>query len=288
MNILTQLTKYTLSAAIIISCSNKKDQFLFSSSRNGNGDIFIMNYDGSNMQQLTSSDLEEWAPVWITKEKISFLRQDGDKITRHKLNIQSKKEEEIPQPTNCILDDKNSLFADQGKRALYLCGKDIFLWDAITDSEVNLTEELSGVSNYPAWSHDFKSMLFTNNSSGSNDIYKMDIVSKNAIKLIDFDSNDERGSLSSDGSKLVFSSDRDHKGNQDIYILDVETQELTNIANSDGQELIARWSRDDKYIFFGSNKDGNWEIYSFQLEGEKISRLTNNPEFDGDPRVLLH
>ena len=51
-------------------------------------------------------------------------------------------------------------------------------------------------------------------------------------------------------------------------------------------ELIGRWGADGKHIYFGSNGDGNWEIYKYALKTQEIQRLTDNAEFDGDPRIL--
>ena len=51
-------------------------------------------------------------------------------------------------------------------------------------------------------------------------------------------------------------------------------------------ELIARFSNDGRKIYFGTNQDDNWEIYVYDLDTEMQTRLTNNKEFDGDPRIL--
>ena len=64
------------------------------------------------------------------------------------------------------------------------------------------------------------------------------------------------------------------------------TQVLTNITNTPDWELIGRWSNDGKHIYYGSNKDGNWELYRYDLKGQSHHRLTNNDAFDGDPRVI--
>ena len=84
---------------------------------------------------------------------------------------------------------------------------------------------------------------------------------------------------------MAFSSNRHNKSDQDIFILNLQTREVENISNSKGYDLIARWDLDGKSILYGSNKDGNWEIYRYTLEEKSTKRLTNNDAFDGDPRV---
>lgn len=105
-------------------------------------------------------------------------------------------------------------------------------------------------------------------------------------QLTNSDANDERGELSPNGEYLVFSSDRYKPGNQDILMKNLKTGAVENITNSEGTELIARWSTDGDFIFFGSNKDGNWELYTYNFEDKSTVRITQNEAFDGDPRVL--
>ncbi|GAA4645917.1 hypothetical protein GCM10023115_38770 [Pontixanthobacter gangjinensis] len=245
----------------------------------------MMNGDGSELDQLTKSEFEEWSPVWITEDQISFLRQK-DEISRIRLKISTGEEWEIPQPKNCSLDDKNVLYSPTSNLQLYSCQKDISLYDPEKDETTNLTEELEGTSRYQSWNYDGKKLIFTNNARGNNDVYQLNLETKSLSLLTNFDSNDERGEISPDGRLLVFSSDKFEAKNQDILIMDLHSGKLTNITNSAATELIARFSADGNNIYFGSNMDGNWEIYSYNLKTKRTSRLTQDNAFDGDPRIF--
>ncbi|PTX60886.1 WD40 repeat protein [Kordia periserrulae] len=272
---------------VIFSCQTaQKEEFLFSSNRTGNSDIYLMDVATGETTQLTNSANEEWGPTWITKNTISFLRQEKDQITRVELNLDTKKETAIAHPENCVLDDKNMLYAANGTLQLYLCKSDVFLFDTTTKETTNLTESLQGFSNYPSWSFDGRHVIFTNNSSGTNDIYKVNVQTREIKKLTDYSSNDERGELSPDANYLVFSSDKFQPKNQDILLMNLKTGTLENITNSKGNELIARWSADGKQVYYGSNTDGNWELYRYSLKDKSTKRLTNTDAFDGDPRVF--
>ena len=269
---------------LISSCSQNKEQLLFSSSRNGNSDIFIMDVNGENKRALTHSEFEEWGPTWINQGEISFLRQTGDSIYRVKLNLKTKKESRLKHPSNCTLDDKNILYS--GQFELYICKNDIFIFNSKTQNTTNITHEMEGVANYPSWSYDGKSIVFTSNHLGTNQLFEYNIESKQTLQLTDSNSNNERGELSPNRRLLVYSSDYFEKQNQDIVLKDLESGEIKNLSMSPGMELIARFSSDGNKIFFGTNKDANWEIYVYDLISENQTRLTNNEEFDGDPRIL--
>ena len=269
------------------ACTSKHEMVLFSSGRSGNSDIYMMRSDGSELVQLTTDPTEEWSPVWINTAEVAFLRQSQNEITRHKLNVKTGIETELAHPPDCVLDDKNMLYNSDGSKALYACDQDIYLLKLSTNAVINLTRSLNGTSAYPVWTSDEKRVVFTNNQSGSNDIYSIDINDQSIETLAAFSSNDERGSISPDGKYLIFSSDKFEKGNQDILLMDLASGNLENIAANKGIELIARWSPDGKSIYLGSTRDGNWELYAYDLRKQQMTRLTDHPGFDGDPRPYL-
>lgn len=264
-----------------------EDLILFSSSRNGNSDIFSMRPDGTEVTQLTFSKNEEWAPMWQGPHRISYLRQDGDTIRRISMDLSTQYEIVIPQPKQCILDDKNALFIPGTAKEVYSCNSDIFLYDPDSRETLNLTASLDGQSRYPSLGPEGGSVVFTNNQEGHNNIYQIILESGQIRPLTNTPFNDERGEISPDGKWLVYSSDREEKGNQDIWVVGLEGEMSMNISNSPGTELIARWAADGKTLYYGSNKDGNWEIYRYALSEKSTKRLTFNEGFDGDPRVFM-
>ena len=271
--------------ALLTSCNPYKDAVLFSSNREGNSDVFVMNKYGRKVKNLSNTSMEEWAPVWVRKNEISFLRQDGPGIKRIKLNLESMEEEEMDHPLQCKLDDKNAVFSPLGVTQVYICNGDVYASNCEDGSARNLTDSLSGTANYVAWTNSENRITFTSNHEGNNDIYFCDVFLGGILNLTRNDANDERGEISPNGHFLVFSTDRFEPGNQDIAMMNLATREITRITETKGNELIARWSKDGKTILYGSDDSGNWEIYAYNLENKTLRRLTKNEAFDGDPRV---
>ena len=209
-----------------------------------------------------------------------------DSIVRIKLNLETKKETPLKHPENCILDDKNILYSPSNQLELYSCNDDIFIFNPELNELNNISEELSGNARYPSWSNDGNSVVYTSNHLGKNQVFLYELGTEELHQLTNSDSNNERGELSPNRKILAFSSDYFEEGNQDILLKNLESGELKNISNSSGTELIARFSNNGRSVYYGSNKDGNWEIYAYDMETEEQIRLTNNAEFDGDPRML--
>jgi len=271
---------------LLMGCqeSETSDNILFNSSRNGNSDLFLMDTNGSNAQAIINSSYDEWGAVFIDAQNITFLRQVNDSVKRFNFNLETKKEVEIPHPGTCYLDDKNVVYSKNGDYA-FGCNGALYLKKKSESQFSMLNVGTRNTPNYLAWSFDGKSILYTDNITGSNDVYAINIETSAIQNLTNSDSNDERGDLSPDGKLLVFSSNRHNKSDQDLFILNLETKEIQNITNSAGYDLIGRWDLDGKSILYGSNKDGNWELYRYNLVDKSTKRLTVNDAFDGDARV---
>lgn len=210
--------------SIFTSCKTNNEKIIFSSSRNGNSDIFIMDKDGKNQNALTENKSEEWGPTWINENEISFLRQSQDSIFRIQLNIKTKEESRLKHPSNCILDDKNILYSPLNKYQLYSCINEIFLLNPKNSELKNITENIDGKARYPSWSNDGKSVIYTSNHLGTNEVFLYEIGTEKIVQLTDSDSNNERGELSTDRKLLAYSSDYFEKGNQEILIKDGSRQ----------------------------------------------------------------
>jgi len=274
-----------LVAVLICSCDTSKERVVFSSGRDGNSNIYVMNADGSKQERLTSDSTEEWGPTIMKNGNITFLRQTKNTIVRVSLDPFTGKEEFIPHPQNCMLDDKNIIYSPVSNDQLYACYGNIYVADSIGAIKVNLTDSLNGVSYKPVWFPAGDKIAFSYNNKKQSDIYAINIDGSGLINLTQSKYNEEAPDVSPDAKKILFTSDKDGNNNQEIYVMDLASKSLTNITNTPDWELIGRWSRDGESIYYGSNKDANWELYSYTLESKETKRLTSNEAFDGDPRI---
>ena len=92
-----------------------------------------------------------------------------------------------------------------------------------------------------------------------------------------------------DGTQLlmVVVSQSGTQGNLDIARIDRTGGELKVVAGDQNGKLSHQdwpcWSPDGKRFAFSSTHEGNQEIYSANLEGEDMVRLTQNPGHDAHP-----
>ncbi|MBT5427089.1 MAG: hypothetical protein HOK84_12890, partial [Bacteroidetes bacterium] len=72
---------------------------------------------------------------------------------------------------------------------------------------------------------------------------------------------------SPDGKYIVYVSDqgRDNQGvrNNDIWIMDLEGGQKTQLTTNGSWDDFPVWNFKDNFIYFRSNRGGNWNIWRF-------------------------
>jgi serine/threonine-protein kinase len=76
--------------------------------------------------------------------------------------------------------------------------------------------------------------------------------------------------VSPDGTRVVI----DVLGaNRDAWILDLRRASLTRLTNGPTEDLLPMWSPDGRRVFFGSDRGGNFDIYSQAADGSTEARI---------------
>lgn len=65
-----------------------------------------------------------------------------------------------------------------------------------------------------------------------------------------------------------------------IYIYNLETKELRQLTNTDACDRDPEWFPTGDKIIFSSNRDGNFELYTMDLNGKNLQRITYTPDID--------
>lgn len=175
--------------------------------------------------------------------------------------------------------------SDQYVYVIFTKGKNSLVFVDIKTGKTISETTIPGVPyfNNPSWSPDGKQILVTGLVEGKSDLYLYDIQKKEVTQLTNDFHSEIHATWSSDGKKIVFSSDRGFDtnlsnlvyGSYKICIMDVDTRQIKVLdffpkANN----LNAQFSPDNSKIYFLSNGDGFRNLYEYILADGSINKLT--------------
>lgn len=250
----------------------------FTSERDGNMEVYIMNADGSDQRRLTAKGGNDAWTTWSpdgTLIAYHSVRGSGSVLNSLSLADNSVQRWSIPlsgkfwEPA-WSHDGKWLAFSNQATGN----NSDIYILSVDGEDLIQLTNT-DGIDGGPFWSPDDRQIAFYSDRDGNFEMYLMDADGSDQRRLTDNPAEDLVTSWSPDGARLAFFSNRD--GNYELYTVNADGSDLVRLTNTSADEREPAWSPDGTRIAFVSNQDGNDEIYVMDANGSNKTRLTNTP-----------
>jgi dipeptidyl aminopeptidase/acylaminoacyl peptidase len=69
----------------------------------------------------------------------------------------------------------------------------------------------------------------------------------------------------------------------DTVLYNIQTEQLTPLVSSDGNDSHATWSPDGRQLALQTDRDGDWEIYTVEVETGRQTNITQNAASDMYP-----
>jgi Tol biopolymer transport system component len=244
-------------------------RIVFTSERDGNTEIYVMNADGSNQQNLTNNpDWDLGALASPDGQKIAYSSGKPRALMIHVMDADGGN----PTP---LTKGGDMNWSPDGTRLAYNHEADIHVIGVDGRGRTRLTDDTS-VDAIPIWSPDGQIIAFYSERGGSNGIYFMRPDGTDVRQFMRLNKDDWPTSWSPDGTKLLFNSNAGD--GQEVGLIDIEQREVTILTT--GGASGGRFSPDGQSILFESMRDGDLEIYLMHLDGGEVTRLTHSPGMD--------
>lgn len=226
-----------------------KSKIVFVSDRNSRGtktvkEIYMMDFDGKNVQQLTSHGGIAIGPA---------MSQDGRWLAYSLIQNTS------------------------GKR-----NNNLYLMDLHT-KETKIISQKEGINSGAVFMPGGKSIALTLTVSGNAEIYEMDLETKNLRKITGHFSSDVDPSITYDGKLMTFLSDRPGKAMIYTLDPSAEERNVKRISFVGQFNATPRFSPDGKEIVFTSWLDNCFDLFRINSDGSGLSRLTKDFGSNEDP-----
>lgn len=254
----------------------------FTSQRDGNQEVYIMNSDGSNQTRLTNNPAFDTQTSFSPDGKIAFAtNRDGN----FEIYVMDPDGTNLVNLSNNTGGDTQPRFSADGTKIVFNSNRDgglgeIYVMNADGTNQINLSQHPANDFT-PSFSPDGTKVLFASQRDGNVEIYIMNSDGTNQTNLSNNPASDGFPSFSPDGSKILFVSQRD--GNNEIYVMNADGTNPVNLSNNPAVDTQPRWSSDGTRIAFATDRDGNSEIYTMNSDGTGQTNLTNHPAADNSP-----
>jgi TolB protein len=241
----------------------------------GEGDVYVINADGTGRTQLTTNPARDYDPSWSPDgTKIAFRSKRGGDDEIYVMNADGSQQTNL---TNHRGEDWSPAWSPDGSMIAFASmrpdGNGVWVMNA-DGSDPRPVATPPGVTEYPTWSPDSKRLAFNCTMgrfhSGRNADFEICVANVDGTgltQLTDTEGNNKWPAWSPDGTKIAFESDRhgwptlpdetpphyspEEYGDGEIYVMDADGSNQINLTNDPRSPAsFPTWSRDGAYIGF--------------------------------------
>jgi len=243
----------------------------------GKKEIYMMNFDGTEVKQVTHHHSIAFAPAWSPDS----TRLAYSLFTRHQNNIKNIDLYEFNFTTNTIrmLSNKRGInsgaaYSPDGTHIAltlsYLGNPEIFSMNLLTRQTKQLTKSF-GFDVDPAWSSNGEDLAFVSSRTGVPMVFTMKSDGTGAQRLT-YAGRYNATPTWSPKNKIAFAGWID--SSFDIFLMNPDGTNIERLTKNQGNNEDPYMSPDGNFLVFSSNRTGQKNIYVMNIDGTFVKRLS--------------
>jgi Tol biopolymer transport system component/DNA-binding winged helix-turn-helix (wHTH) protein len=240
-------------------------------------DLYTMNLPAGTPHRLTSDGRLILGVTWSSDgSHVVFSSDRGGTLALWRVALSGGAPVREPVGTD---DAYSPTIARRGDRLAYSHGSADWSIDEISLDGRNKPEESEILSSSeqdeaPAIAPTGDRFAFQSWRSGAQEIWISGINGSNPIQLTDMGTSEGSPAWSPDAMSLAFDARTDSFAH--IYTMDATGARLRQVTKGQFNDIVPNWSPDGRWIYFGSNRSGSWQIWRTASDGSgDLQRVTS-------------
>lgn len=259
-------------------------RILLTSERTGNNEVYVMNMDGTQLQQLTDHIAKDEDPTASPDgAQIAFTTDREGDWEIYVMNADGSNQRNLTRQDG---DDYAASWSPDGNQITFYSTRDnvrqIYVMNADGSNQRRISRPDNGGDTddwAPVWSPSGNVIAYQGiphrNSGGdaTADIFLVNPDGDGKRNLTQGSGTDEESpAWSPDGNQILYQVYLN--GSYDIWVMNADGSGKRALTSGPGSDEYPAWSRDGRYILFQSNRDGDVDLYVMNADGSNVRRVT--------------
>jgi Tol biopolymer transport system component len=304
---------------LLSGCGSQPGTIAFTSTRDGNAEVYSMRADGSHLRDLTRNLAQDGQPAWSPDgTRIAFVSSRDGNAEIYVMRADGNGARRLTHSPDA--NDTAPVWSPDGRKLAFMCTTaiprlvtGICVVDAAGGNERRLTTPSEGDNLYPQWSHNSEVILCTRSyggysvwelradgggeslflAGGAEAAYSPDGAHVAALGRTP---GDRRWSLYvgrrriSHAARTADSPTWSPQGDRlafvsggDVYVVDADGGSQHRLTHGVGTSLSPEWSADGAWMVFERLRGARSDVYVVRADGSGERNLTGGTGKNGGP-----